>query len=222
MSLENDCLRAHWLALLERHRVIAVIRTARVELALNMAQAAAAGGVGLIEVAWNSAHPAETIGAIQQALPYCVVGVGTVLSAVDLTEAIAARAQFCFTPHIDGELIRQAQAHRLPIISGAMTPTEIVTAWRAGATSVKVFPISALGNSAYIRSVLGPLGPVPLVPTGGVTVDSAPELIKAGAAAVGLSTAMFPQAEVNDGNWVAIEARSRYLLSRLTGQQSAS
>ena len=222
MIVENDCLRAPWLALLKRHRVIAVIRTARVELALNMAQAAAAGGVGLIEVAWNSADPAETIGAIQQALPHCVVGVGTVLSAADLAKAIAAQAQFCFTPHTDCELIRQAQAHRLPIISGAMTPTEIVTAWRAGATSVKVFPISALGNSAYIRSVLGPLGPIPLVPTGGVTVDSAPELIKAGAAAVGLSTAMFPQAEVNDGNWVAIEARSRYLLSRLTGQQSAS
>lgn len=216
MSTENDRLRADWLALLARHRAIAVIRSASVKLALAMAQAAAAGGISLIEITWNSAQPGETVGVIQQALPHCVVGVGTVLSVADLAGAIAANAQFCFTPHTDCELIYRAQAHRLPIIVGAMTPTEIITAWRAGATSVKVFPISALGNGAYIRSVLGPLGPIPLVPTGGVTADSAPELIAAGAVAVGLSTALFPQAEVDRRDWAAIEARSRHLLSRLT------
>ncbi|MGB3294102.1 MAG: bifunctional 4-hydroxy-2-oxoglutarate aldolase/2-dehydro-3-deoxy-phosphogluconate aldolase [Phormidesmis sp.] len=216
MSTENDRLRADWLALLERHRAIAVIRTGRVELALAMAQAAAAGGVALIEIAWNSSQPTEMIGVIQQALPHCVVGVGTVLSGADLKGAIAANAQFCFTPHTDCELIYQAQAHRLPISVGAMTPTEIIAAWRAGATSVKVFPISALGNGAYIRSLLGPLGPIPLVPTGGVTVDSAPELIAAGAIAVGLSTAIFPPADVDRGNWAAVTARSRHLLSQLT------
>ena len=217
MSTENDRLRADWLTLLKQHRVIAVIRTSSVELAIAMAQACAAGGVGLIEIAWNSSQPAEMMGAIQQALPHCVVGVGTVLSIADLEGAIRANAQFCFTPHTDCELINRAQAHRLPIIPGAMTPTEIVTAWQAGATSVKVFPISALGNAAYIRGVLAPLGAIPLVPTGGVTADSAPELIEAGAAAVGLSTAIFPKQEVDDGNWAAVEARSRDLLSRLTG-----
>ncbi len=98
------------------------------------------------------------------------------------------------------------------MIVGAMTPTEIVTAWQAGAASVKVFPISSLGNDAYIRSLLGPLGPIPLVPTGGVTSENAPALIAAGAIAVGLSTALFPSAEVLRGDWKAIETRSRYLL----------
>lgn len=216
MSEENDRLRADWRALLVRHRAIAVIRAASVKLALAMAKAASAGGVGLIEVAWNGAQPAEMVAAIQQALPHCVVGVGTVLSTADLRGAIAANAQFCFTPHTDGELIQLAQAQSLPIVAGAMTPTEIMTAWRAGATSVKVFPISTLGNGAYIRSLLGPLGSIPLVPTGGVTTDSAPGLIAAGAVAVGLSTALFPSDEVEQGDWVAIEGRSRHLLSQLS------
>lgn len=183
-----------------------------------MAKAAAAGGFHLIEVAWNNAQPSELMTLIRQALPHCVVGVGTVLSLADLGGAIAANAQFCFTPHTDPKLISLAQAHQLPIIPGAMTPTEIITAWQSGASSVKVFPISALGNDAYIRSVLKPLGPIPLIPTGGVTSESAIRLIEAGAVAVGLSTALFPKAEVTSEDWAAIEARSRYLLALLAHQ----
>lgn len=216
MSAESeDRIRARWLALLRRYRAIAIIRAPNIETGLSMAKAAAAGGFGLIEVAWNNAQPAAMMAAIRQALPDCVVGVGTVLSADDLTDAIAARAQFCFTPHTDCQLIRLAQAQNIPMIAGAMTPTEIVTAWRAGAASVKVFPIAALGNGDYIRSVLDPLGPIPLVPTGGVTSESAPGLIAAGAIAVGLSTALFPKSEVAQADWGAIEARSRYLLTLL-------
>ncbi|MGI8935118.1 bifunctional 4-hydroxy-2-oxoglutarate aldolase/2-dehydro-3-deoxy-phosphogluconate aldolase [Leptolyngbya sp. BC1307] len=211
----GDRVRAQWLALLVRYRAIAIIRAPDVKIGLMMAKAAAAGGFGLIEVAWNNAQPAAMMAAIRQALPDCVVGVGTVLSAEDLTGAIAAQAQFCFTPHTDCQLIRLAQTHSLPMIAGAMTPTEIITAWRAGAASVKVFPIAALGNGDYIRSVLGPLGPIPLVPTGGVTSESAPDLIAAGAIAVGLSTALFPKTEVAQSDWGAIETRSRYLLTLL-------
>ena len=215
-------VREQWLSLLERHRVIAIIRAPTTAAGVAMAKAAAAGGFYLIEVAWNNRQPAELMHAIRQALPDCVVGVGTVLSAIDLQGAIAAGAQFCFTPHTDHELISLAQSHQLPIIPGAMTPTEIVTAWQSGASSVKVFPISALGNDTYIRGILGPLGPIPLVPTGGVTSESALKLIEAGAVAVGLSTALFPKAEVASGNWAAVEARSRYLLTLLAHQRSLS
>ena len=215
-------IREQWLSLLKGHRAIAIIRAPTVETGIAMAKAAAAGGFYLIEVAWNNGQPAELMRAIRQALPDRVVGVGTVLSLADLRGAIAANAQFCFTPHTDRELISLAQIHQLPIIPGAMTPTEIVTAWRSGASSVKVFPISLLGNDTYIRSVLGPLGPIPLVPTGGVTSESALKLIEAGAIAVGLSTALFPKAEVASGNWAAIEARSRYLLALLAHQTASS
>ena len=216
MAKQADSVRANWLALLARYRAIAIIRAPHVNVGVSMARAAAAGGFGLIEVAWNNNNrPAEMIAAIRRALPHCIVGAGSVLSPADLQGAIAAGAQFCFTPHTDCKLIGLARAQDLPMIAGAMTPTEIVTAWRAGAASVKVFPISALGSGAYIRSLIGPLGPIPLVPTGGVTTESAPELIAAGAVAVGLSTALFPKHEVARADWAAIEARSRYLLALL-------
>ncbi len=219
-------IREKWLALLAVHRAIAIIRAPTVDTGLSMAKAAAAGGLRLIEVAWNNnAQPDAMMAdammadammaAIRQALPDCVVGVGTVMNRSDLMGAIAANAQFCFTPHTDPALISMACQHHLPIIAGAMTPTEVITAWNAGAASVKVFPISTLGNGAYIRSLLGPLGPIPLIPTGGVTSESSLELIKAGAVAVGLSTALFPKAEVEAKDWAAIEARSRYLLTLL-------
>ncbi len=215
-------LRKQWLALLIRHRAIAIIRAADLKTGLSMAKAAAAGGFCLIEVAWNNNYqPAAMITAIQRALPDCVVGVGTVLTIDDLETAIASQAQFCFTPHTDPQLISLAQANNIPMVAGAMTPTEIVTAWQTGAASIKVFPISTLGNAAYIRSILEPLGSIPLVPTGGVTSESAPELIRAGAVAVGLSTALFPKAEVAAENWEAIETRSRYLLTLLSPNRLA-
>ena len=182
-----------------------------------MAQAAAAGGFSLLEITWsNNADPPAMMAAVRRSLPHCVVGAGSVLTLQDLRSALRAGAQFCFTPHTSPDLIEAAQAARIPLVAGAMTPTEVVRAWQLGAASVKVFPISALGNSAYIRSLLGPLGPLPLVPTGGVTSESAPSLITAGAVAVGLSTALFPKDEVDRGDWRAVEVRSRYLLALLS------
>lgn len=214
-----DALRERWLKRLKRHRAIAIIRAASVSQGVAMAKAAAAGGFRLLEVTWtNNANPSDMSQVIRQALPHCIIGAGSVLTPTDLNEAITAKAQFCFTPHTDPQLIRTANAQTLPLVAGAMTPTEIVTAWRAGAASVKVFPISALGNAAYIRSLQGPLGLIPLIPTGGVSSESAPALIAAGAIAVGLSTALFPKAEVESGDWQAIEARSRYLLALLQSQ----
>ncbi|MEL6854776.1 MAG: bifunctional 4-hydroxy-2-oxoglutarate aldolase/2-dehydro-3-deoxy-phosphogluconate aldolase [Cyanobacteria bacterium J06606_4] len=216
MVAELAQIRADWLALLERQRAIAIVRASSVAESLSMAQAAAAGGLRLIEVAWSSSGPpAEMLRAIRLALPHCTVGVGSVLTTEDLRGAIAVDAQFCFTPHTDPHLIHLAQRAGLPLVAGAMTPTEILTAWRAGAASVKVFPISTLGNDAYLRSLRGPLGPIPLVPTGGVTSETAPGLMAAGAIAVGLSTALFPADEVAREDWEAIEARSRYLLALL-------
>jgi len=181
-----------------------------------MASAAAAGGFQLIEVTWtNNAQPAVMARAIRRSLPDCTVGAGSVLTLADLQNSIAAQSQFCFTPHTDAQLIETAAEHSLPLVAGAMTPTEVMSAWRAGSAGVKVFPISTLGSAAYINSLRGPLGPIPLIPTGGVTSESAPTLIAAGAIAVGLSSALFPKAEVDRGDWSAIEARSRYLLALL-------
>ncbi len=215
-SLKLDSVKANWLKLLAKQRAIAIIRASSVAQGVSMAITAATGGFRLLEVAWTSnPQPVAMAQAIQSALPHCTVGAGSVLTQADLQAAITAQCKFFFTPHTDIHLIRIAQSQGLPMVAGAMTPTEIVTAWRAGSAGVKVFPISTLGSAAYIRSLQGPLGSIPLIPTGGVTSDQAPELIAAGAIAVGLSTALFIASEVHRGDWAAIEARARYLLARL-------
>ena len=132
-----------------------------------MAQAVAAGGMRLIEITWNSERAADLISQLQSELPNCVIGSGTLLTLEDLQGAIAAGAQFCFTPHTNLTLIQAAAKRQMPIIPGALSPTEIVTAWQAGAPCVKVFPVGAVGGAGYIRSLQGPLGQIPLIPTGG-------------------------------------------------------
>ena len=138
------------------------------------------------------------------------------LQPADLHEAIAAGAQFLFTPHTDLHLIQLAVAETVPIIPGALSPTEIVRAWQAGASSVKVFLVQAVGGAAYIQSLQAPLGSIPLIPTGGVTLENAATFLEAGAIAVGLSGNLFPKQAVADGHWDAIAQQAQTLMHRLT------
>ncbi len=132
-----------------------------------------------------------------------------------LQDAIASGAQFLFTPHVDSAMIKAAQENNVPIIPGALTPTEIVTAWSQGASCVKVFPVQAVGGTNYIKSLQGPLGEIPLIPTGGVTLKNAKEFLQAGAIAVGLSGELFPQKLVTEGNWSAIATQAKNLMQQL-------
>ena len=204
-----------WLTLLQQTPAIAVIRTAKIEQGRQMALAVAAGGIQLIEITWNSDRPTELIQQLRVELPNCTIGTGTLLTLDQLKEAIAAGAQFLFTPHVDPVMIQTAVAHSIPIIPGALSPTEIVTAWQAGASCVKVFPVSSVGGASYIKSLQGPLGNIPLIPTGGVTLENAKEFIAAGAIAVGLSGQLFPQHLVESGNWEAIAGLSKNLIQQL-------
>ncbi|MGG6240574.1 bifunctional 4-hydroxy-2-oxoglutarate aldolase/2-dehydro-3-deoxy-phosphogluconate aldolase [Nodosilinea sp. AN01ver1] len=207
--------RDSFLALLRQHQAIAVIRADDINSGLHQAQAAAAGGIRLIEITWNSAQPEQLINTLRQQLTHCTVGIGTALSIADLKYAAAAGAQFCFCPHTDVRLIETAHALQVPIVPGALTPNEILAAWQAGASAVKVFPVNAVGGASYIRSLQGPLGHIPLVPTGGVTVKNVVDMVRAGAIAVGLSTSLFPKALVADRNWAAIEALATGLVEQL-------
>lgn len=204
-----------WLTLLQQTPAIAVIRTAKIEQGRQMALAVAAGGIQLIEITWNSDRPTELIQQLRLELPNCTIGTGTLLTLDQLKEAIAAGAQFLFTPHVDPVMIQTAVAHSIPIIPGALSPTEIVTAWQAGASCVKVFPVSSVGGASYIKSLQGPLGNIPLIPTGGVTLENAKEFIAAGAIAVGLSGQLFPQQLVAQENWSAIAQLAKNLMQQL-------
>ncbi|MCT7951114.1 bifunctional 4-hydroxy-2-oxoglutarate aldolase/2-dehydro-3-deoxy-phosphogluconate aldolase [Ancylothrix sp. C2] len=204
-----------WLRLLQQERAIAVIRASQMSLGIQMALAVASGGMRLIEITWNSDRAAETICYLRSHLPDCVIGVGTLLNINDLEEALAAGAEFLFSPHTDEKMIKMAINAAVPIVPGALSPTEIVTAWGAGAAAVKVFPVSAVGGASYIKSLQGPLGHIPLIPTGGVTLENAAKFIAAGAIAVGLAGELFPKTLVATGNWQAVAQRSQSLKTAL-------
>ena len=210
-----------WLTLLQQQRAIAVIRASEKKLAHQMALAVASGGMRLIEITWNTEQAGELITQLRSELPGCTIGTGTLLNMDHLQDAIASGAQFLFTPHIDPILIQASVDAGVPIVPGALSPTEIVTAWNAGASCVKVFPIGAVGGASYIKSLQGPLGKIPLIPTGGVTRGNAKEFIKAGAIAVGLAGDLFPPQLVAQGDWEAIAQQAKTLMQHiLTDVQS--
>ncbi|MEB3218409.1 MAG: bifunctional 4-hydroxy-2-oxoglutarate aldolase/2-dehydro-3-deoxy-phosphogluconate aldolase [Nostocales cyanobacterium 94392] len=204
-----------WLTLLKQHRVIAVIRANKTDLARQMALAVASGGIELIEVTWNTPNPAELIAELRRELPHCIIGAGTLLNLQQMQQAVQAGSQFLFTPHTDSEIISAAVNLNVPIIPGALTPTEIVTAWTLGATCVKIFPIQAVGGVEYIKSLQAPLKQIPLIPTGGVNLENAGEFIKAGAIAIGLSSDLFPKHLVISEDWDLITQQTEILLQNI-------
>jgi 2-dehydro-3-deoxyphosphogluconate aldolase / (4S)-4-hydroxy-2-oxoglutarate aldolase len=205
----------NWLQLVTQERIIAVIRSTELHIGRQMAHAVAAGGMKLIEITANSDRPWELIETLRAELPHCSIGTGTVLNLADLRNAIACGAQYLFTPHVNLDLIHAAIDAAIPIVPGALTPTEIVTAWQTGATAVKIFPIQAMGGASYLQVLQGPIGQIPLIPTGGVTLTNAPDLLAAGAVAVGLSSCLFPPSEIQQEKWQQISDRAENLLTSI-------
>jgi 2-dehydro-3-deoxyphosphogluconate aldolase / (4S)-4-hydroxy-2-oxoglutarate aldolase len=205
----------NWLQLVAQERIIAVIRSTELQIGRQMAHAVAAGGIRLIEITANSDRPWQLIEALRSELPQCSIGTGTILNLADLRNAIACGAEYIFTPHVSLDLIHAALNAAIPIVPGALTPTEIVTAWQAGATAVKIFPIQAMGGVNYLQVLQGPIGQIPLIPTGGVTLTNAPDLLAAGAVAVGLSSCLFPQPEIDREDWQQISDRAENLLTSI-------
>lgn len=204
-----------WLDLLRKYRLIAVIRCDDFNLALNMANAMANAGVYLIEITWNSYQPSHLLRQLRQNLPHCYIGAGTILTLKSLHEALNSGAQFIFSPHVNFQFIETAITANIPLIPGAFSPTEIVTAFQAGASCIKVFPIQSLGGVNYIKSLQGPLGHIPLIPTGGVTFANATDFITAGAIAIGLSSQLFPQDLLLSQDFRTITERASLLQKKL-------
>jgi 2-dehydro-3-deoxyphosphogluconate aldolase/(4S)-4-hydroxy-2-oxoglutarate aldolase len=188
--------RQIWLSSLQQHRVIAVIRGSQMLICQQMSMAVADGGMRLIEIAWNSDGAKELISILRAKLPNCLIGTGTIFNLQQLEEAIACGAQFIFSPHTDTEIIKAAVAKNIPIIPGALTPTEITTAWNYGASCVKVFPVQCVGGVNYIKSLQGPLSHIPLIP-------------------VGLGGELFPHHLVSQGNWPMITELARILVQKV-------
>lgn len=204
-----------WQASLQQHRVVAVIQAPSPLAGLAMAAAAVSGGIELLEVTLSSDRPFHLIDQLRSRWPHCQVGVGSVLSLQQFQDAVAAGAQFGFSPILQPPVLEQAFRLGIPFMAGALTPNEIWQAWQLGATAVKVFPIQSLGGVTYLKHLRAPLGPIPLIPTGGITLENAAEFVQAGAIALCVGGALFPSSLVQTQNWEAIAQRARRLMACL-------
>lgn len=190
-------------------RAIPVLRSPTAETAIETAIALTAGGLSVVEVTYSVPDTATVIEKLS-AIPGLIVGAGSVTSESQAEEAIRAGAQVLVSPVPPSWLFGIANDASTTAIPGAATPTEIWNAHVLGAAAVKVFPVARLGGAAFIRDLLAPLPDLKLVATGGVTIDSAIELLAAGCLAVGLGS-IHSNASLGD----TIEARGRQVAEAL-------
>ena len=203
-------------ALLDRIRdvgVIPVIRASSAPTAELVAAALADAGLTVIEITMTVPGALTAIrSAVKRLGAHAVVGAGTVTTPDMANQAIDAGAAFLVTPALAPGVIAAARGRGVPVIAGALTPTEIMTAVDAGADWVKIFPASALGGPAYLRALKGPFPGLSLVPTGGVTLASVGPYLQAGAAAVGVGGELIQPAAMKQGDFPAITALARQFL----------
>jgi 2-dehydro-3-deoxyphosphogluconate aldolase / (4S)-4-hydroxy-2-oxoglutarate aldolase len=176
------------LAELRAAPLVAILRRPRVDIGV-CARVMLETGVRFIEVTIDSPGSVPFLECAAKKFKGALFGAGTVTVPALAEEAIRAGAQFLVTPNFNPEVIRIAHSHQIPIFSGAMTPTEIFSAYQAGADVIKVFPAATLG-SAYFKELRGPFPEIPLMATGGITVDNAPDFFAAGATALGVGSSL--------------------------------
>jgi 2-dehydro-3-deoxyphosphogluconate aldolase/(4S)-4-hydroxy-2-oxoglutarate aldolase len=167
--------------------IVPVVRASSKREALIAAEAVAEGGIPIVEITMTVPGAVEVIGELAKSNSAGVlIGAGTVLDVETATRCRDAGAEFLVSPALNLETIEFAVQHGILIMAGALTPTEIVKAWKSGADFVKVFPCGQVGGAKYIKALKGPLPQIPLVPTGGVNLNTAAEFLEAGAEALGI------------------------------------
>jgi 2-dehydro-3-deoxyphosphogluconate aldolase / (4S)-4-hydroxy-2-oxoglutarate aldolase len=168
--------------------IVPVVRAASSREARLAAEAVCAGGVPIVEITMTVPGAIEVIRELAKSASakQLLVGAGTVLNAETAQKCIDAGAQFLVSPGFKGETVALANREGVLMMAGALTPTEVLAAWEAGSDIVKVFPCGQVGGAKYIKALKGPLPQIPLVPTGGVNLNTAAEFIEAGSVALGI------------------------------------
>ena len=192
--------------------IIPIVRTPTADDARAVIEAIAEGGISTIEITMTIPGAVDLINELSRA-GQILVGAGTVLNAEMARECIGAGARFIISPGTDFEIIDYCSQVDVLVMPGALTPTEIINAWDAGADFVKVFPIAAVGGAKYLKLVKGPLPHIKIIPTGGVDQTMAGELIKAGAEAVGVGSDLADASAAREGRASDITAAARKYLS---------
>lgn len=189
--------------------VIAVIRADSGGQLVNVCRALSTGGVQACEITMTTPGALDAIAQASRELgKSALIGAGSVLDAETARAAILAGARFIFSPVLNLDVIQMAHRYDCVAVPGAMTPTEIFTAWSAGADVVKVFPANHFGLQ-YLRDIHGPLPQVKLTPTGGVDLNTAADWIKAGAVAIGVGSSLVKKELINGGKWDELSALAK-------------
>jgi 2-dehydro-3-deoxyphosphogluconate aldolase/(4S)-4-hydroxy-2-oxoglutarate aldolase len=199
------------LAHLLKSGVVAVVRMNEAVSLRRAAESVVAGGVGSFEVTMTTPGAIDAVRDLAMAdIAGCLIGAGTVLDAQTANDVMDAGARFVVSPTLEPDVIRCCVERDVVCVPGAFSPTEILQAWRLGASLVKVYPSCSVGTD-FFRNILGPLPFLKMIPSGGMTLENAAEWIRAGAAAVSMAAALLDPALVKGGAWDEITARARRL-----------
>ena len=189
--------------------IVAVVRGTSDELIMKAIEAALDGGINVIEVAFTVPNALEIIRRLAESVSEDVIlGAGTVLTPEMAADAVDAGAQFIVSPNVDLATIEMAKSRGVPVFPGALTPTEVATAWQAGADMVKIFPANVMGPT-YLKDLHGPFPQIKFMPTGGVNLSTARDYLENGAAALGVGGDLINRKLMEEGNFAEIASRAR-------------
>jgi 2-dehydro-3-deoxyphosphogluconate aldolase/(4S)-4-hydroxy-2-oxoglutarate aldolase len=193
--------------------IVPVVRAASAQQAMQAAAAVSAGGIPIVEITMTVPGAIDVIAQLAKTKGTDVlIGAGTVLDAETARRCIDAGADFLVSPGFDLPTVQLARQQDKLMMAGALTPTEVIAAWKAGSDFVKIFPCGTVGGAKYIKALKGPLPQVRMVPTGGVNLDTAADFIQAGADALGIGGELISAAACKSGNLSVItEAARRYV-----------
>jgi 2-dehydro-3-deoxyphosphogluconate aldolase / (4S)-4-hydroxy-2-oxoglutarate aldolase len=201
--------KAEVMARIRELGVIPVVRAQSADEAAQAIEAIRAGGVDVLEITMTVPGAVALIDELGRRYKDAVVGAGTVLDPETARACILAGARFVVSPSLNLDTIACCHRYGVPVFPGALTPTEVVAAWQAGADMVKVFPCGAVGGASYIKALKAPLPQIDLVPTGGVNLKTAGDFVKAGASALGVGADLVDTKALREGQAAIVTERAR-------------
>jgi 2-dehydro-3-deoxyphosphogluconate aldolase/(4S)-4-hydroxy-2-oxoglutarate aldolase len=194
--------------------VVPVVRASSAKQAMLAANAVCAGGIPIVEITMTVPGAIEVIAELSKSMDSEVlIGAGTVLDAETAHRCIDAGAEFIVSPGFNLETVKSVNQLGKLMMAGALTPSEVIEAWKAGSDFLKIFPCGAVGGAKYIKALKGPLPQIPMIPTGGVNVTTAADFITAGAAALGIGGELVSASALESGDLAPIVEAARSFVS---------
>jgi 2-dehydro-3-deoxyphosphogluconate aldolase/(4S)-4-hydroxy-2-oxoglutarate aldolase len=208
------------LAELKRIGLVPVLRAESEAQGMALAVAIADGGVTCLEVTMTVPGAVRVIARLAKERPEILLGAGTVLNVEAAKACLDAGAQFIVSPAFDEHTVAHCRKHEIAVLPGALTPTEVLRAWNAGADVVKIFPASAMGGAKYLKSLKAPLPHIEMIPTGGVSLSTAADFLDAGAFALGVGADLVDTSAITGGHPETVTAHARKYLEIVQGFQA--